>query len=263
VFRLAGTPTAREQAFAAAVLWGGTHALVSHRAAGEVWDFDGVTAAKPEITVPLSVKKRSPHVVVHRTRVEFGDRRTRRGLPVTTPERTLIDMAGSLRAPQLEIAFESARRERLVTTQSVGRALARMGTQGRDGSDQLQSLLAALDAEPPAESALEVIAARVLRASDLPKPQRQVEVVASGRKYRLDFAWPDARVALECDGRKWHEMQRDFEHDRRRCGAITAETGYRIVWATWGRLQKEPARIVTQIRQLLSEPLRQAPGSGS
>jgi very-short-patch-repair endonuclease len=101
----------------------------------------------------------------------------------------------------------------------------------------------------------------MLRETELPKPQRQVDVVASGTKYRLDFAWPDERVALECDGREWHEMQ--FEGDRSRWSAITAATGYRFVFMTKGRLQKEPALIVAQLRGLLGEPVTAAPGSGS
>jgi hypothetical protein len=192
VLRLAGAPTTREQDLFAAALWGGSDALVSHRSAGELWGFDGVKAAKHEITVPAVAMKRSTEIVVHNTRTPATQRRTRRGLPTTTPERTLVDLAGALDAKQLEIAFESARRERQVTTASVQRALGRLGAQGRPGSEQLQTLLTVLAAEPPAESALEVMAARLLRESDLLKPQRQVEVVASGVKYRLDFAWPRA-----------------------------------------------------------------------
>jgi very-short-patch-repair endonuclease len=261
VFRVAGTPTTRDQQFTAATLWGGSHARLSHRAGGELWGFDVAPAAKPEITVPASVRKRSALVVVHQTRSPLTDRRIRHGIPVTSPERTLIDLAAGLSAAQLEIAFESARRERHVTAESVERALARIGTQGRVGTEQLQGLLRELEKEPPAESALEVLTARMLRATDLPKPLRQVEVVASGRKHRLDFAWPDQRVALECDGLTWHEM--GFERDRSRWSAITAETGYRFVFTTKGRLQREPALIVTQISQLLCEPVTAAPGSGS
>jgi very-short-patch-repair endonuclease len=246
VLRIAGAPTSREQEFRSAILWAGHGALVSHRAAGELWPFDGVTATKPEITLPASVVKRVPQVIVHHTRTSLAERRTRRGLPTTTPERTIIDLAGALRAEPLEIAFESARRDRLVTTKSVDRALERLGSRGRDGTASLQTLLNFLADEPPCESALEVITARMLRASDLPTPQRQVEVTAFGRKYRLDFAWPDARVALECDGRKWHES--DFERDRRRWSAISAATGYRIVWATWQRVRREPEQILAELR---------------
>lgn len=178
-------------------------------------------------------------------------RRTRHGIPVTTPERTVIDLAGSVSAEQLEIAFESARRERWLTVTSVERALARVETRGRDGSRVLQQLLATLASEPPAESALEVMTARVLRASGLPKPQRQVEVVAGGASYRLDFAWPRALVALECDGRTWHEAA--FERDRRRWSAIQASTGYRIVLATWLSITEQPDQIVAELRQMLSK----------
>ena len=150
----------------------------------------------------------------------------------------------------MEIALESARRERLVTTASVARALSSAGARGRGGADPLQALLTALGTQPPCESALEVLTARLLRASDLPAPQRQVEVVAFGSAYRLDFAWPAEGVALECDGRKWHEL--DFERDRRRWSAITAQTGYRFVWATWQAVNDTPERIVAELRELCS-----------
>ena len=252
VFRLGGAPASREQTLSAAVLWAGTAALVSHRSAGELWNFDGVKAPKPEITMPARSVKRSTEVTVHTTRDRLKERRTRQGLPTTTPERTLIDLAGTLRVEQLEIALESARRGRLVTVASVERALARFGTRGRNGSDALQGLLTTLASEPPAESALEVITAAMLRSSDLPRPQRQVEVVAFAAKYRLDFAWPDRLVALECDGRRWHTIESDFERDRHRWSAITAATGYRIVWATWRRVKAEPAALVAQLRQLMN-----------
>ena len=252
VHRLAGAPKSREQAFQAAVLWGGPRSVLSHRAAGELWGFGGLTAARAEITIPVEIRKRSALVVVHQTRVQITDRRMRRGVPVTTPERTLIDLAGSLPASQLEIAFESARRERQVTVASVARTAARIGTQGRAGSDELQRLLALLASEPPCESALEVLTARILRTSGLPKPQRRVEIDAAGSTCRLDFAWPDALVALECDGRKWHEL--DFERDRRRWSAITATTGYRILWATWNRINGQPEQLIAELRSSLRRP---------
>jgi very-short-patch-repair endonuclease len=246
VFRLAGAPESTEQMLSAAVLWAGRDALVSHRSAGELWGFDDMNPAKPEISVPVKMSKRVPDVVVHRTRSALTDRRTRFGLPTTTPERTIVDLAGSLSEEQLEIAFESARRDRLVTTTSVGRTLTRIGPRGRDGIASLQAMLKELDDEPPCESALEVLAARIVRASDLPKPQRQVEVTAFGEEYRLDFAWPYWRVALECDGKKSHEPR--FERDRERWSAIGAATGYRIVWATWRRVKRDPERILAEIR---------------
>lgn len=117
----------------------------------------------------------------------------------------------------------------------------------------MQSLLDALADEPPGESALEVVTARMLCATELPKPHRQLEIAAFGATYRLDFAWPTERVALECDGRKWHEIESAFERDRQRWSAITAATGYRIVWATWRRLNNGPEPIVTALRELFAQ----------
>jgi very-short-patch-repair endonuclease len=209
--------------------------------------------------VPLSIKKRCAEVIVHQTRSPLTQRRTRRGVPTTTPERTLIDLAGSLTPEQLEIAFETARRDRHVTTASVERALARIGARGRRGSEPMQQLLATLAPEPPCESALEVLTARMLRASGLPRPERQVSVTAFDADYRLDFAWPDEQVALECDGRKWHEIEADFERDRQRWSAITAATGYRIVWATWQRVSASPDHIVAELRRLLDQAAGESP----
>lgn len=250
VFRLGGAPSSRHQRLSTAVLWGGTDALASHRSAGDLWGFDGMNPAKPEITVPISTHKRSSLVVVHQTRMPLTERRARSGIPTTTPERTIIDLAGSLRSEQMEIAFESARRERVLTIESVTRALAAAAPRGRDGTAALQTLLTDIGGEPPCESALEVITARLLRTSDLPKPKRQVEVRAFGRTYRLDFAWPHARMALECDGKRWHEAA--FERDRRRWSAIGAATGYRIVWATWMRVKQEPDQLVAELRDALT-----------
>jgi very-short-patch-repair endonuclease len=247
VFRLTGAPSTPQQTFAAAVLWAGTNALGSFRSAAELWSIDVPEGARAEVTVWGSAHPRCDDVVVHRVAAS-PERRVRLGIPVTSPERTIVDLAGVLSSPQLEIAFESARRARLVTVESTSRALAAAGAQGRRGAGRLRVLLAALADEPPAESALEVRVARLLRASDLPKPQRQLEVLANGRRYRLDFAWPEQALAPECDGRAWH----DFEHDRRRWSAITAATGYRIVWATWARVRDEPERVLDEIRRRVS-----------
>jgi len=245
VFRLAGAPSTPAQKVAAAVLWGGTTAVASYRSAAALWKIDVPAAARPEITVIAEANPRSPKVIVHRVSAP-PERRVREGIPVTAPERTIVDLAGVLGAAQLEIAFESARHQRLVTVESTSRALAELGPRGRRGAGNLGALLTALADEPPAESALEVKVARLLRDSDLPRPQRQVEIATNGKRYRLDFAWPEHLVALECDGEKWHT---DFERDRKRWSAISSATGYRIIWATARRLRDEPAALLEEIRR--------------
>jgi very-short-patch-repair endonuclease len=92
------------------------------------------------------------------------------------------------------------------------------------------------------ESPLEVKLARLLRKSSLPKPHRQAPV---GR-FRLDFAWPSARIACECDGFEHHGARLAWKRDRRRLAAIEA-TGWRIVQVTWADVTEEPDQTIDRL----------------
>ena len=175
------------------------------------------------------------------------------GCPTTTPERTLIDLAGSLLAPTNSRSPSSARRGR------EGHHGSRSGgrSSGSAPRPPRQRVAAGCSShardEPPAESALEVLTARLLRETDLPKPRRQVAVTVSGARYRLDFAWPDERVALECDGRKWHEIESDFERDRQRWRRDpAAATGLPDRLGDLAAVTKSRAAIVAELRSCCS-----------
>jgi very-short-patch-repair endonuclease len=227
VYCLAASPPADNQQLWAACLWAGAGAVVSHRSAGAVWNFDGVIPRKPEFWVPYKCTKRRPDVITRRSdSVPPLDGRYVRGLRVTSPERTLLDLASVLDELALEIAFESARRERLVTIESVQRCLERSGGHGRRGTASLRTLLRQVR-DAPSESPLEVKMARLLRRSKLPRPVQQFEVGS----YRLDFAWPDELVALECDGRLRHSEDSDFQHDRTKLTDLASD-GWRVLIAT-------------------------------
>jgi very-short-patch-repair endonuclease len=167
---------------------------------------------------------------------------------VTSPERTLLDLAGVLDDEALEIAFESARRERLVTIDSTQRCLDRSGTHGRRGTAALRALLLQLG-DQPSESALEVRTARLLRRSPLPPAHQQFDV---GR-YRVDFAWPDRHVALECDGRRRHSEDRDFQHDRTKLTDLACD-GWRVLIATSTDVTSRGADLLTKLDRALTEP---------
>jgi very-short-patch-repair endonuclease len=227
VYALRSTPRSNESRMWAALLWAGEDALLSHRAAGHVWKYDDVRMLRPEVLVPAASSKRCSVVTVRRTRcLHRLDRRFVHGMAVTSPERTLLDLASVLDEYQLEVAFESARRERLVTIDSVQRCIERSGGHGRRGTAALRALLAQLG-ERPSESPLEVRAARLLRRSRLPRPVQQYEI---GR-YRLDFAWPEQLVALECDGKRRHSEDTDFQHDRTKLTDLATD-GWRVLVAT-------------------------------
>ena len=198
--------------------------MLSHQSAATVWRLDGIDATPLHVTVPIERNPRSDLVSVHRRRVDRGDVVSTDGLRCTGVVRTLFDLATVLDEVALEAAIESARR-RYGTSPAALKA--RLADADRPPK-VLTRVLRELDSGVPAESVLEVRVARLLRAAHLPQPVRQFTIRVFGKRYRLDFAWPEVRLALECDGRAFHEFQRD----RTRWRQIGA-SGWRVLPVTW------------------------------
>jgi very-short-patch-repair endonuclease len=237
VYRVSGVPATGRQEAMAACLWAGETAVLSHSAAGVLWALDGVVARWVEVTVPEPRDPRSPLAVVHRTRVLLDvDRTTLDGIPITTPARTIVDLAGDLGEEALDAAFESGLRRGLFTVPFVRWRLQELGGKGRAGAARLRAMV---DARRPGdrvlESRLEVKVWRLLLRSGLPKPVRQHPIRLGGRRYRLDFAWPAFRVAVEADGFAAHGGRRAFHADRRRTSSLVS-AGWRVVPVTWEEL---------------------------
>jgi len=253
VYRALAAAPSDDQALWAASLWAGNGARLSHASAARSWVIEGVAHPKPELWIASTSHLRDSRVRVHRT----GDLPrvpTRRvdGLRVTSPERTIIDLAGRLDESTLEWAIEQLRLRRLLTISSLTRALAAMRVRGRPGAGRLRHVLATLT-DAPAESMLEVAVGRLLRRSRIPAPERQLAVVAGGQRYRLDFAWSWRRVALECDGRRHHSDAATFRRDRERWTHLAATVGYRIVFVTWDDVQRRPEWVIEQVSAALRE----------
>lgn len=233
VYRLAGAPETGRQAAVAACLWAGRGAAVSHRAAAVLWDLDGVAAKGMEIVMTGDRRLRTTRLTVHRTmELRRSDRTVRDGIPLTTPGRTLIDLAGVVDEETLEAAVECALRRRLVSERFLRHRLAELSGKGRPGIAVLRNILDTRD-ERALESRLEVKVWRLLVRSGLPKPVRQHPVQIDGRRYRLDFAWPSFRVAVEADGFATHGARRRAYHADRWRTATLVSAGWRIVPVTW------------------------------
>src|SRR6202011_3908496 len=186
--------SSRQSAMAAA-LWAGEGAVISHGAAGVLWQIEGVRARNVELWVPSPRNPRSELVTVHRgMRVDRADRTELGPIPITTPIRTLIDLAGRLEDDRLLAAMESVFRRQLGTADRLASRLAALRNSGRPGAGRLERLLAERGDGRPLESALEGKVWSLLSRSSVPQPARQHWVTTSGGRYRLDFAWPDRKL---------------------------------------------------------------------
>jgi len=210
------------QRLLAAVLWAGDGAVISYRAAGALWGLDVDAGARPEIWTPRHL--RHDDVIVHRGVVEPQDIRMVERIPVTSVPRTLIDLAGRLDGEELETILEQALHRGLTTLGALHRRVEALSGKGRAGSNDIRRLLNERGNSAALESRLEVRVWNLLRRAGL-RPARQYPVQCGGRRYRLDFAWPALRVAVE--SRRLQDPRRPMVRSpraapRRSCGARLA-----------------------------------------
>jgi very-short-patch-repair endonuclease len=165
-------------------------------------------------------------------------------IPVTTPARTLIDLAGVVSADALEEALDDALRRRIVTIPKLDERVAAAGAV--KGVKVLRALIADRGPAPPAESVLETRLVRLLKRAGM-SPVLQYPVRKGARVVGvIDLAFPNARVGVEADGYRWHSGRTRWQRDLRRRNELTA-LGWRIVHVTWTDLHEHPRAVLEVI----------------
>jgi hypothetical protein len=252
VYRSAAAPITAEQWLLAAVLMAGCGAVASHRSAAWLW---GLLTAPPElheISVPYARSPERSGIRVHRSTDLLGAPvHERRGIPVTDPARTVLDAAGVMGPVGATLIVDRAIATRVTTLPELQGALERYGRRGRRGAGKLRDVLESRGVtaamRPP--SILESRMARVARMIDAPPPLAEYEV-ANGR-YRLDFAWPDVKVAVEVDGWEFHAdhaaWQRGMERDR-----WLLSDGWAVHHYSWDDIRDHPERVASDVRRLIA-----------
>jgi very-short-patch-repair endonuclease len=212
-----------EGAWMAAVIACGVGAALSHRSAAELWNLLETSDGPAHVSVPVAGGRR-PRAGVRIHRVpSLGQRDTtrHRGIAVTTPTRTLIDLRRMVSPGELRRAIREAEFRRLPVTPN-----AHVG-------DRAASEL---------ESAFRLLC----RRHRLPEPE--VNVVVGG--FEVDFLWRGARVIVETDGYRSHAGRQAFEDDRRRDNELLTH-GYGVLRFTYSRVVNDPAEVIATIRTAL------------
>lgn len=251
VYGLRSAISSRRRELMAACLWAGPQAVVSHRAAAALWNLDGCNESPIEISVERNLLSRHG-IVVHRAELTQLDRSILDGIPVTSPTRTLGDLSRFLSRDSLEIALEDALRRGLTSMPRLRWALKQPESRARVGLRSLRELLDERSVgKPQMESGFEVRLERVLRTPGLPEPQRQFEV-RDGKRIlgRVDFAYPQVRLAIEADSYRYHSGKRAWRNDAVRNNRLM-RAGWRILHVHWDDLRR-PADLIAQIRELSS-----------
>lgn len=254
VLRLAGSPPSWRQSLMAACLAWGEGAAVSHPAAAALWRLAGFDPGPVELTVPRGRRRKGPGVV-HRALLLPIDATTVEGIPVTTPARTLLDIASVSDERVVEVALDDALRRGIVSIPRLRWRLEELGR--RPGAAMIRTLLAARGPSSVPQSVLETRLLRALRNAGLPEPVAQHEVRRGGRLLAVvDFAYPRVRLGIEADGYRWHSGRAQWEHDRYRLNELTV-LGWRVVHVTWTDLSRRGPAVIETIREALAaEPPR-------
>ncbi len=174
-------------------------------------------------------------------------------IPITTPVRTLIDMAGRLEDLKLSAVMEDLVKRDLVDPQRLGARLDALRSSGRPGAARLHALLDARGDGPAMESTLEALVWSLILESGVRLPERQYWVLVPSGRYRLDFCWPDLRFGLECDSYEHHgERKADWGKDRARYAEL-AVVGLRVMPVTWEVARHDPKRVLRWLRDGVRE----------
>jgi very-short-patch-repair endonuclease len=254
VYSLPGVPDAWRRSLMAACLEAGPDAVVSHESAAALHGLATFLPGRLVVMLPhgdhqylrLGMLRQTTDLSSHHsTRME--------NLTVTTPARTVVDLAGTLRPGRLRVVVEDAVAAGSCSLPQLSSLVEELSRPGKRGLRQLSLILAAVGPGiVPAPTTLERRLRRILREGGLPSPVREHELPwTRDTPGRVDFAYPAQRVIVEADSRRWHTRERDFEADRRRDREAQL-AGWDVYRFTWDDLQHRPDDVVATVRRALA-----------
>jgi Protein of unknown function (DUF559) len=223
--------------------------VVSHRSAGWLWGILPAAPDRPELSICAAGAggRRLEGITFHRyADLDVTQAVRHKTVLVTTPPRTIIDLASTLTPADLTDAVDVALARRLVTVEGLMAELDRLAHRGRPGVGLLRHHL--LDrgfvGAPPA-SVLEAKARRLILTLNLPVPVVEL-VIGDNGEYRLDIAWQEIHLAIEVDGYVWHFSPAHLQRDAARRNRLQ-QAGWTVLVYTWRDVTTEPARMAREI----------------
>lgn len=230
----------------AAALAAGDRAALSYTPAAALWGMRSWRDRILHVTAPA--QRSRPGIRFHCSRLPADEVTVEQGIPVTTPARTLFDLAGVVPLAQLRRAVKEAEVKRLWGPLSLPDLLERHPR--RAGAAAIRAVIDAPDRGVTRNDVEEALAALVRRAR-LPRPRFNAPLKLGSRFIEPDCLWAEQRVIVEVDGYETHGTRDSFESDRARDRALTA-AGWRVIRVTWRQLRDEPEGIARDLRALLA-----------
>lgn len=254
VYRVPGAPPTFEQAVLAAALTVGPDAVASHASAAALWGLPFAVQDALELTTSRSHWIRLAGVRSHRTTTFLRCEHTvRKHIPTTTVARTLVDLSSRLSVSQLGRMTDDALRKGTLRLDDLRRCVAGLAPARGRRPKRIEAVLARrLPGYEPGDSALEMRFVRALLAAGLPELVQQYRVRIGARRYRLDLAYPDEKLAIELDGWETHRMRSAFDEDRARANDLVV-AGWHVLRFTSSMTNEQAVSTVRSALAALAQ----------
>lgn len=170
------------------------------------------------------------------------------GRLATAPAWTAVEVARQLCRPRALAALDAALRSMRCTRSEIESAVIEQ--RGRRGIVAVRDLLPFADQR--AESAMESEVRLVINDHGLPVPELQYPIYGpDGELWRVDFAWPEMRLAAEYESVEWHVGRSEMLRDKSRWAKIQ-ELGWTIIPIVVSDVRQEPYRLAQRIASHLN-----------
>ena len=260
VYSMAGAPPSWQQAALSAVLAAGPDAVLSHASAAAVWQLrhhEHARRAAPGIHLTAGRRLHLAGVRDHRRRLPESTRRVHEGVPVTSPEQTIIDLAATLSATQLGECIDDALRRGLVRLSRLHHLVGQLVGPGRRRIICLrQAVVDRAIGYRPGDSDWERRMHRQWDQSGLPAAVPNFRVHTNGRTYLIDLAIPELKIGVEWNGYHSHGTRSAFDRDSDRRADLTAAGWLMLDFTTrssWHRIRRSVSAAIQQ-RQATGPP---------
>jgi len=252
VYGSASAPKTWEMQAMAGCLRSPGRVWLSHRSAAAHHGFLGCGKDRLEFLTTTRMRLARGHLLHCVATMPECDVEVVRGIPTTSPARTLLDLAAVVNEETLEVALDDALCTHKVRLARLRWRLEQLGAKGKPGTTNLRSLLEVRgDGSIVPTTILETKLVRLLRKVQLPIGKAQHRLEENGRLIdRVDFIYPEQRLVVEVDGTRWHAGRRARTRDAERDNYLNIR-GWIVLRFTWFDLVERPDYVVEQIAAAL------------
>jgi very-short-patch-repair endonuclease len=253
IYSLPEIPDTWEKFAMAGVLHAGPGAALSGPAAARKFELPGFEKSSIEVSTPRRLS--ADGMTVHsRTPLRPDETTKRDNIPITIPERTLLDLSAVLPDARLEGAVDSLIHHGHTNFRRIIGYLEQPGLPRRKRGLLLKILGERGDVVAN-ESLLETGLARLLRHPSLPPVSRQYRIYQDGRPVaRPDFAYPEAKLGVEGHSLEFHGSELQTKRDAAR-HALLESLGWYIIYVTWWEMMYRAEETRERIRRAYYERL--------